>query len=148
MENRRTRKVAVAIMLTFTLLGGGTLASTANVSAAKATTATSVSHAATAQRISSAPRQTVAVTSFRRPAGAWVWFGFRLTRAETNQIANIPLWNAYSAPGFIRLIGGSQAARFSSAFAVGWVLTAYNARSLGLCLGITWIGIGQIVNCA
>jgi hypothetical protein len=92
MEIRRTRKVAVAIMLTFTLLGGTTLASTANVSAAKATTSASVSHSASAQRITVGPSPRVSshVQSFApRPRfqkgisydrGGHIWI--KLTRAE------------------------------------------------------------------
>jgi len=118
MENRLTRKVAVAIMLTFTLLGGGTLTSTANVSAAKATTAASVSHSASAQRstVAPSPRVSSHVPSFApRPRfqtgisydrGAHVWI--KLTRAEVvGGLGSTLCWAAaFAASPLLPGIGG------------------------------------------
>lgn len=77
--------------------------------------------------------------------GNWGWYGYRLNRAETNQIANLSLWSAVSGVSGSRLIPYSGA--IMRLYAVNWVLTARNARSIGQCLAISYAGTGLIVGC-
>lgn len=77
--------------------------------------------------------------------GNWAWYGYRLNWSETNQIANLSLWNAVSGVSGSRLIPYSGA--IMRLYAVNWVLTARNARAMGQCLAISYAGTGLIVGC-
>jgi hypothetical protein len=77
--------------------------------------------------------------------GNWAWYGYRLNRSETNQIANLSLWNAVSGVSRSELIPYSGA--IMRLYAVNWILTARNARSMGQCLAISYAGTGLIVGC-
>lgn len=77
--------------------------------------------------------------------GSWRWYGYRLSWSETNQIANLSLWNASSGVSGTGLIPYSSA--IMRLYAVNWVLTARNARSMGQCLAISYAGTGLIVGC-
>lgn len=87
----------------------------------------------------------VAVAPAAAPAGNWAWYGYRLNRTETSQIANLSLWSAFSGVKGTRLIPYSD--KIMSAYAFGWILTARNARSMGQCLAISYVGTGLIVGC-
>lgn len=89
--------------------------------------------------------RTAAVQTGAIHAGDWGWYGYRLNRDETNQIANLSLWGAASKVESTRLIPYSS--WFMRAFSIGWVLTARNARSMGQCLAISYVGTGLIVGC-
>ncbi len=88
---------------------------------------------------------TAAPTITARPAGNWTWYGYRLNRAETNQIANLSLWSAASGAQGSGLIPYSRA--IMAVYSINWVLTARNARSMGRCLAISYAGVGLIVGC-
>jgi hypothetical protein len=77
--------------------------------------------------------------------GTWTWWGYVLNRTETNTLANLSLWNAATAVKGTRLIPYSNV--IVGLYAVTWVLTARNARSLGKCLAINYAGTGIIANC-
>jgi hypothetical protein len=81
----------------------------------------------------------------RAAAGNWAWYGYRLNRAETNQIANVSLWSAVSGVKGSGLIPYSTA--IMAVYSINWVLTARNARSMGQCLAISYAGTGLIVGC-
>lgn len=81
----------------------------------------------------------------QRATGGWQWYGYRLSRSETNAIANVSLWDA------VRGVSSSAYIPYSAwimrIYAVNWVLTARNARSMGQCLAISYGGTGLIVGC-
>jgi hypothetical protein len=78
--------------------------------------------------------------------GNWAWYGYRLNWSETNQIANISLWNAVSGVKGSGLIPYSTA--IMAIYSINWILTARNARSMGSCLAISYAGTGLIVGCS
>jgi hypothetical protein len=79
-------------------------------------------------------------------AGTVTGYGYQLTRAETNQIANLSMWNAVSGVSSSKYIPFSK--QLMQLHAIDWVLTARAARSMGKCLGINWVGNGYWVGCA
>lgn len=79
------------------------------------------------------------------PMGSWIWYGFKLNWWETNRIANLSLWNAVAGVKGVNLIPYSST--IMAIYAVNWVLTARNARSMGQCLAISYAGTGLIVRC-
>ena len=141
----RIRQLTITMLISLGLVATGTLAVSSIAGAAPVTAATSVAHNGTAQNIAMPPRHPAAASSFRQPTGNWAWYGYRLNRTETNQIANVSLWNAFWGVKGSALIPYSTA--IMGTYAVNWVLTARNARSIGQCLGISYVGVGLIVGC-
>ena len=76
-----------------------------------------------------------------RPDGRWTWWGYRTDRWQTWAIAT-------QSPSYIRWNVLPFFGAYVYVQAWVWKLTAQNARSMGLCLGITWAGSGIIVGCA
>jgi hypothetical protein len=87
----------------------------------------------------------VVATVASKPAGNWGWYGYRLSRADTNRIANLSFWSAVSGVKGSGLIPYSGA--IMAIYSYNWVLTARNARSMGQCLAISYVGTGLIVGC-
>lgn len=76
----------------------------------------------------------------------WRYYGWRLSRAETNSLANVSIWSAMRGSTGSVYIPYSRA--ITAAFSVQWVYAARNARSMGQCLAISWVGVPLIVGCA
>lgn len=77
--------------------------------------------------------------------GNWTYYGYRLNRTETNQIANLSVWSAFGGVSSSGLIPLSS--WIMRAYSVGWIYAARNARAMGQCLAISYAGVGLIVGC-
>lgn len=125
-KSRRTAGPITTAIAAIVLAGAGVSAAAAPASAATTGTA----------------RPTAIAT---QASSGWTWYGYRLGWTETNRIADLSLWNAAGGVRGTRLIPYSQA--IMATFAINWVLTARNARSMGQCLAISYAGVGLIVHC-
>ena len=116
---------------------GAAVALTAAVAGASSVTMASPANAA--------PRAAATHPASPHFAGNWGWYGYRLNRVETNQIANLSIWSAFSG------VSGSSLIPYSSTlmrlYSLNWILAARNARSMGQCLAISYVGTGLIVGC-
>ena len=92
-----------------------------------AITVISITGAGIASSAPASAAPTKAPAGVARPAGNWAWYGYKLNRAETNQIANLSLWSPVSGVQGSNLIPYSKQAM--QIFAFTWILTARNARS-------------------
>jgi hypothetical protein len=77
--------------------------------------------------------------------GNWTWYGYKLNWSETNQLANLSLWNAYGAVASSRLIPYSS--HLMWAYSATWIQYARTARMMGKCVGIYYVGTPFVTSC-
>jgi hypothetical protein len=133
-------KFVFAIGTTVALLAATGMSISGGAARAAVSASNVASQAGAVQSAASADTPATSASGIR-PDGRWTWWGYRTDRWQTWAIAT-------QSPSYIRWSVLPFFGAYVYVQAWVWKLTAQNARSMGLCLGITWSGSGIIVGCA